>query len=424
MENLPIGSSSLAVNLAVMVVSLLLVAFFSSSESSLISVNKIRLRSLAEQGNKAAQAALRVVQKHDKFFATILLTENAFIIFSSSMGTAIAIALFGPGEETIILATVVMTVLVVTFGEITPKTFAATAADRMALWVARPVEWIMWLETPLIVLFTFIPNLILRGLPGKSHLPTVTEAELRMIIDIGGAEGTVDETEQEMLHNVITFSEHYVREVMTPRPEMQWLDKDAKLQDFFAVFCESYHTRFPVYDGNPDNVVGVLYIKDLLGAMAQGSVTSDTPLASLLRTPLFVPETKRIGDLFVEMREQRQPMAIVVDEFGGTAGLVTLKQMIEEIVGPAGDELQAEATEFETIDDRTVQVDGGMRIEEMNDELAFDLPQGNYDTVAGFILDTLGHIPKPGEQLRYRDLRITVSEMDGVRIEKVLVTKG
>ncbi|MBI4496826.1 MAG: HlyC/CorC family transporter [Chloroflexi bacterium] len=424
MENLPLGSSSLILNLAVLVVSLVLVAFFSSSEASLISVNKIRVRHLAEQGHKAAQAAQRVVQKHDKFFATILLTENAFIIFASSMGTAIAIGLFGPGEETVLLATLVMTVLVVTFGEITPKTFAVQAADRMALLVARPIEWVMALETPLIALFTFIPNLILRGLPHRGMVPSVTAAELRMIIDIGEAEGTVEETEKEMLHNVIAFADRYVREVMTPRPGMIWLNQDARLQDFFTCFSQSYHARFPVCQENPDNILGILYIKDLLRAMARGAVTSETPLTTLLRPAFFVPQTKKVVELFQEMREQRHQMAMVVDEFGGTAGLVTLKQIIEEIVGHVGDELQAGEKEFQAIDERTVQVDARMRIDEINEELGLTLPEGDYETVAGFLLDVLGHIPQSGEQVRFGDLGFTVAEMDGLRIEKVLVTRG
>ncbi|MBM2826217.1 MAG: hypothetical protein HW403_281 [Dehalococcoidia bacterium] len=425
MESLPIGASNLWIGLITVLLSLAVVAFFSSSEASLISVNKIRIRHLAEQGNGSAQAVQRVIGRHDKFFATILLTENAFIIFSSSMGTALAIGILGEGEQSIVIATLIMTFLVVTFGEITPKSLAAQASEKFSLIVARPIEIIMALETPIIAFFTIIPRAVARML-GHRIVPTtpfVTEAEIRMLIDIGGVEGSVEEAEREMLHKVFSFTDRQAMEVMTPPPEIMWLDKDATLADFYALFARSFHARFLVCDGNPDSAIGILYIKDLLKAQAEGLIDQNSPLGILVRPAYFVPETKRIGALFEEMKSGRHQITIVVDEFGGTAGLLTLKQLIEEIVGVVGDELQQEEKEFETIDENTVHVDGSMRIDQANDELSLALPEGDYETIAGFILYSLGRIPHEGEQVVYKNLKLVVTEMKGVKIEMVLVTK-
>ncbi|MBI2885568.1 MAG: DUF21 domain-containing protein, partial [Chloroflexi bacterium] len=268
MDVLPIGSSELWVNLLVLLISVLCVAFFSSSEASLISVNKIRIRSLAARGSTAAMAVQRVLQKHEKFFATILLTENTFIIFASSMGTALAISLLGGREEAVLLATVVMTILIVIFGEITPKTLAALGAERFSLLAARPIEVIMTLETPIIAFFTLIPRALIRLLGQRLHTgsPFVTESELRMLIDISETEGTLERAEMKMLHRVFEFTDRLAREVMTPRPEIYWMDKDATVDDFLPVFAQSYHARYPICDQSPDNVLGILYMKDLLQA--------------------------------------------------------------------------------------------------------------------------------------------------------------
>ena len=425
MESLPISSSDLWINALILLVSVLCVAFFSSSEASLISVNKIRIRNLAEQGNAGAQAVQKVLHNHEKFFATILLTENAFIIFASSVGTALAISLFGEAEQSIILATMAMTVLVVIFGEITPKTLASLASERVSLIAARPISLIMRLETPLIAFFTLVPRLLIRLLGRRLHTgsPFVTEAELRMLIDIGQTEGTLESAEIKMLHRVFEFTDRLAKEVMTPRPEIQWVDKDETLKDLLILFAETFHTRYLLCDGEPDNILGVINMKDVLRAQSANEVTSESSLQHFMRPVLFVPETKRVGELFEEMRSAGHQMAVIVDEYGGTAGLVTLKQLIEEIVGRVGDETTGQEQEYESIDEHTFQVEGAMRIDEAREALGLDLPEGDYETVAGYLLFVLGHIPQQGELVRHENYRLTVAEMSGVKIEKVLVTR-
>jgi putative hemolysin len=210
---------------------------------------------------------------------------------------------------------------------------------------------------------------------------------------------------------------------MTPRPEVAWVGEGTKLADFLAIYAESPHTRFPVYRGSIDDVVGILSIKDVLMAQAKGSLEKKSGIDDLVRPVQFVPETKRIAQLFAEMQSQGYPMVVVVDEFGVTSGIVTMEQLVGEIVGEMGDELVKVDKDFEVIDDRTIQIDGGMRVEEANEELGLELPTGDYDTVAGFLLSLIGRIPKEGEQVRYGGLKLAITKMGGLRIEKILVTK-
>ena len=412
--------------LALLLVSIIMVAFFSSSEASLISVNKFRIRHLAEQGNRQAQAVNRVVRNHEKFFATILFTENAFIILASSVGTAMAISMFGESSITLLLTTLVLTVFIVAFGEITPKPLAAQAAERWSLIVARPIEIIMAAETFFIYFFTLLPKGMLLLMGGKKivETPSITEGELRMLIGISQTEGMVEEQEAQMLEKVFRFGDRQLREAMTPRTELVWVEVGTTLKEFLAIYKDHSHTRFPVFEDQVENVMGALSVKDVVAAISRGAISDDDLVTGLLRPVDFVPDTKLVGTLFREMQKVGSQIAMAVDEFGGIAGLVTLKQLIEEIVGPVGEEGMQPEVEYETIDENTFHIDGGMQIEEANEELGPDLPKGDYETVAGFVLEALGHIPAEGEHFRHNSLRLVVTQIRRVRIERVMVTKG
>jgi putative hemolysin len=421
---LPIGEPNTLVSIGILLISVLMVAFFSSSEASLISVSKIRIRSLAERGNKAAQAARSLWEHHDKLFATILLTENTFIIFASSVGTTLALVLFG--EQGLLVASLVMTVLIVLFGEITPKTFAARNSERMSLLVARPITVIVKVLTPVIYVFTLIANALIsvvsRGREFQS--PFVTPEEIRMLATIGEEQGTVLEMEREMVHKVFEFGQRQVREVMIPRPDIVGIAIDASLESLLSTFANSSHSRFPVYSGDLDNVVGFVSIKDILLAMANGSTGGEVALRELVRPTIFVPETKQVGQLFHEMRTQHMQIAVVIDEYGGTAGLATLEELVEEIVGRLTDEWVTEPLLVE-VDEHTVRVDGLMRIDEVNREIGTRLPEADdYDTLAGFVLYQLRRVPQEGEKLSYGDVELTVEEMKGPKIEKLLIKKA
>jgi putative hemolysin len=243
------------------------------------------------------------------------------------------------------------------------------------------------------------------------------------MISVGHKEGTVEAEEAEMLHNVFDFGTRPVREVMVPRPEVICIEQGSKLADFLLLYAESPISRFPVYQENMDNVVGILSVKDVLMALARGSIDNRGVINELVRPAYFTPEIKPISELFTEMRDKNYRMAVIVDEYGGTAGIVSLSRLVEEIVGPVGDELAAAEKEYEAINEYTFQVDGGMRIEEANEEMGLELPEGDYETVAGFALHLLGYIPKPGEQLRYKGLKLVITKMRGVKVEEILLTK-
>jgi putative hemolysin len=210
---------------------------------------------------------------------------------------------------------------------------------------------------------------------------------------------------------------------MVPRPEVVCIEQGSKLADFLALYTESPLSRFPVYQENMDNVVGILSVKDVLMAQAKSTINNEGVIDDLIRPAYFTPETKRISELFTEMRDKNYRMAVVVDEYGGTAGIVSLSRLVEEIVGPVGDELAAVEKEYEIINEYTFQIDGSMRIEEANEEMGLELPEGEYETVAGFVLDLLGYIPRTGEQLRYKGLKLVITKMRGMKIEEILLTK-
>ncbi len=404
-------------------VCLLLSSFFSSSETAFISLQRIRLEHMVDTKVKGAERVLRLIQRPEKLLSTILLGNNLVNTAAAALGTALAISLWGE-EYGILIATVVVTILILIFGETTPKTLATQHTERLSLALARPIEVISWLFTPFVAALSWIAlafSKLLGGTPVPRSL--VSAEEIRTMISVGHKEGTVEEAEAEMLHKVFDFGDRPVREVMVPRTEVVWVEKGIRLADFLTIYTESPLSRFPVYQENMDNVVGILSVKDVLMAQAKGTINDEATIDDLVRPAYFTPEFKRISELFTEMRDKNYRMAVVVDEYGGTAGIVSLSRLVEEVVGPVGDEFAEAEKEYETINEYTFQIDGGMRVEEANEEMGLELPEGDYETVAGFILDLLRHIPKTGERLRYKGMNLVITEMRGVKIEKVLLTK-
>jgi putative hemolysin len=256
--------------------------------------------------------------------------------------------------------------------------------------------------------------------PAKS---LVSEEEIRTMISVGHQVGAVEETKAEMLHKVFEFGDRPVSETLIPRTEVVWVEKGTKLADFLNIYAQTPLSRFPVYEENMDNVVGMISVKDVLMALAKHTISDEDTIDDLVRPAYFAPESKRIGELFSEMQNKNYRMAVVVDEYGGTAGIVSLSRLVEEIIGPVGDEFAEAEKEYEAIDEHTFQVDGSMRIEEANEEMGLGLPEGDYETVAGFILNLVGRIPEQGKRIKYKDLKIEITKMRGLKIEEVLVTK-
>lgn len=422
---LPLGSENLPLTIALMVLCVILVALLAGSEAALLSVSKIRIRNLAEQGVKSALAVAKLVEKHDKLFATILTTENFFIIIASSLGTAMALKMLGPNM--LILASLVLTVLVVIFGEITPKTFAAQNAEKVSLLVARPMLWLVTITSPFISILTAITATLLRltGQHGRVHSPFVTEEELRMMIDVSSTEGVLQREERELLQNVFEFGDTVASEVMVSRTRVVALDEDATFRELLQTAAETGHSRYPVYRESIDTVVGVVHLKDALVTLAEDPGALDMPILPLMKAPVFIPENKKIAELLPLMQKRRLQMVIVADEFGGTEGIVTIENLLEEIVGDIEDEHHVDdEAEVQTVDEKTAVVDGTVTIDDVNEQVQINLPYGPYQTLAGFIMTQLGHIPHAGEKLVYDSIEFTVTEVHGPRVEKVTIVKA
>ncbi len=409
--------------LILFVVCLVLAAFFCSAETAFIGTQKLRLQHLIHTGHPRAKVVARIVEHPEKFLATVLLCINFFETAVATLGTLMAISLWGENIGAAV-ATIVVTVLTLVLAELIPKSLATRYGEKLALFYATPVEITATILYPFVFVLNHIGIRFTRMVGEEDEAkPTISEAEFRTAITVGEAEGVVGERAAEMLHNVFDFGNRPVREVMVPRPEVIFIEQGSTLADFLKLFAQYPLTRFPVYHENRDTVVGILSVKDVLMAQAMGTITSDSPIDEMVRPAYFTPETKRISELFVEMKDKNFRMAVVVDEFGGTAGIVSLTRLVEEIVGPVGDELAQTEKDYEVIDEFTFQIDGGMRVEEVNQEMGLGLPEGDYETVAGFVLHLLGRIPKQGEQLKYKDLKLVITRMRGVKIEEVLVTK-
>ena len=401
---------------------LLLSAFFSGSEAAFLSLRKVRIRHLVESRIAGAKRVARMVDQPEKVLPTILLGNNLVNTAFAALTTVIMISLVGEGRG-IIVATVASTVTLLVLGETLPKTVAIRHSEPLFFFSARVLEWLDRLLLPLVVLLHWVNRMLVMRLGSDSRV-LFTEEEIKVAISIGMETGAVEEQEAQMLEKVFRFGDRQLREVMTPRTEVVWVEAGTTLKEFLAICQGHSHTRFPVFEGNAENVAGALSVKDVLVAVAREEISDDDSVTDLIRPVDFVPDTKPVGTLFREMQKVGSQMAMAVDEFGGIAGLMTLKQLIEEVVGPVGEEGMEPEMEYVTIDENTFHIDGGMQIEEANEELDLDLPEGDYETVAGFILEALGHIPTEGEHFRHNGLRLEVSQMRGVRVEKVIVTKG
>ena len=363
-----------------------------------------------------------MLRRPEKLLSTVLLGNTFVNTAAAALATALAIGVWP--DQGVLIAIVALTVTLLVFCETTPKTFATLHTERLALTFGRPLEIFSWLFTPFVTVLSWIASRFSK-LVGVKPAPgsLVSDEEIRTMISLGQRQGEMEHAEAELLDKVFEFGDRPVREVMVPRPEVVAIEQGSRIAEFLALYAEHPLSRFPVFDENMDNVIGILAIKDVLMAEAKGSINQQSIVNDLIRPAHFTPETNRISELFTEMRDRNHRMAVVVDEYGGTAGIVSLTRLVEEIVGPVGDELAAVEKEYEVINAYTFQVDGGMRIEEANEELELELPEGDYETVAGFILYLLGRIPRPNEQLRYKDLKMVITDMRGMKIEKVLLTR-
>ena len=414
----------LEISIPLMVVFLIFSAFFSSSEAAFLSLQRTRIAHLVTSGVPGSERIASMIGQPERLLSTILLGNNLVNVAFTALVTVLIVKIDALGEGGgIVVATVVGTTALLIIGEIIPKTIAWRNAERAAFLYARPLKWVETLMLPLVIILQWTSRRVSSALGGVSVRQSITEGEFRSLIDIGEAEGTFEPVEAEMLENVFRFGDRQVREVMTPRTEIVSIERGATLREFLSVYAENSHTRFPVYKETVDDIIGLISAKDILKAMSTRGIDYDGSVTDLTRDAHYVPETKRISELFDELRQSGNQMAIAVDEFGGLAGLVTLKRLSEEVVGPIGEEGVAPEEEYETIDKDTFQVDGGMSIDEVNEELEIGLPSGDFETIAGFALEVLGHIPAEGEQFDYGLLSFEITQMDALKIETIRVTR-
>lgn len=405
--------------LITVIILLCLSAFFSSSETALTTVNQIRMRTLADNGDKRAARVLRVTGNPGKMLSAILIGNNIVNLSASSISTSLAIHLFGNTGAGI--ATGILTFLILIFGEVTPKTMATIKADSMSLTVAAPIGFLMKILTPVI----FIINKLSLGLMFLLHVnikdaqKKMTEEELRTIVDVSQENGVIEHEERDMIHNLFDFGDAEAKEIMVPRIDMTFVQADATYQEVLDIFRQDMFTRLPVYEDSTDNVIGIINMKDFL-------LQNDTPefsVRNLLREPYFTYEHKNTADLFLEMRKSSISLAIVLDEYGVTAGLITLEDLLEEIVGEIRDEYDAdEEDDITRISDRELYVLGSANLNDVSEALSLHFTSDDYDTIGGYCLGLLDHLPEKNEIiLTDNNILLRIDRMEKNRIERIYI---
>lgn len=405
--------------LITVIILLCLSAFFSSSETALTTVNQIRMRTLADNGDKSAARVLRVTGNPGKMLSAILIGNNIVNLSASSISTSLAIHLFGNTGAGI--ATGILTFLILIFGEVTPKTMATIKADSMSLTAAAPIGFLMKILTPVI----FIINKLSLGLMFLLHVnikdaqKKMTEEELRTIVDVSQENGVIEHEERDMIHNLFDFGDAEAKEIMVPRIDMTFVQADATYQEVLDIFRQDMFTRLPVYEDSTDNVIGIINMKDFL-------LQNDTPefsVRNLLREPYFTYEHKNTADLFLEMRKSSISLAIVLDEYGVTAGLITLEDLLEEIVGEIRDEYDAdEEDDITRISDREFYVLGSANLNDVSEALSLHFTSDDYDTIGGYCLGLLDHLPEKNEIiLTDNNILLRIDRMEKNRIERIYI---
>lgn len=417
-------------------------AFFVAAEFALVSVRKTRIEELAAQGNATARTVKHVIHDPDRFIAA---TQLGITIASLALGwigePAIAHLiepLFGflpgsliseatAGAIATLIAFSIITFLHVVVGELAPKSVALNYPEQSSLIVARPMVIFESIFRPAIWALNGAGNWLLRliGLNRPTgHQLVHSVEELKMLLSASTAGGELEPVEREFAERAFEFADRQVTEVMIPRTSMVAVEDTATIQDFLDLFAQISHSRFPMYANTLDNIVGFVWVKDVLRAMAKGPGARSDLLKGIMRNALYVPETKEIGALFGEMQKQKIQLAIVLDEYGGTAGMVTIEELIEEVVGPVSDELAMTAPMFRRLEEGQIEAEGSVSVEDANEFFNLDLPESDdYETLAGLVMTRMGRVPKEGDNTRIGTIKLTVTKMRGPKIEKILLSR-
>ena len=404
------------IQLLIIILLIGLSAYFSSAETALTTVNKLRIRSMADNGDKKAKTLLKIIEDPGKMLSAILIGNNIVNISASSLMTTLAMDVFG--SKAVGFATGLLTLLILIFGEITPKTIATISAEKLALGYAKSIYALMVCMTPIIFIINKLSMgvlLLLRVDPNAKN-ETITEDELRTIVEVSHEEGVIESEEKKMINNVFDFGDTLAKDVMVPRIDMTFVNVDATYDQLIEIFREERYTRIPVYEDTTDNVIGIINMKDLLLLES----TENFSIRDHLRQPLYTYEFKKTAELMVEMRQTFNNIVIVLDEYGATAGLITLEDMLEEIVGEIRDEYdEDEENSFVEVRPGEYLVEGSMKLDDLNDRLELELESEDYDSIGGLVIGLLDHLPEEGEEVVYENLRLVVDSVDKNRIDRI-----
>jgi CBS domain containing-hemolysin-like protein len=391
-------------------------AFFSSAETAFSSVNKIRLRNYEEEGRRGAKKAVDIAENFDKTLSTLLVGNNLVNIAAATLSSQIAIQLFGPSLG-VFISTFVVTILVLIFGEIIPKSLAKEYAESYALKTSGILFLLIQVLYPVTWVFLQIKKLVTLFLRNKESAPSVTEEEIKMLIQISEDEGVIGKNEKELVHRSLEFDDIIVHEILKPRPDMIAVEVNQTISEIKDVFLKEHFSRLPVYEGNIDNVIGILSERDFLSAYIEDGVNLD--LKSLIRNPLFVVESMKISSLLPELQKQKVHMAIVIDEFGGTSGLVTLEDLLEEIVGEIWDEHDVSFNQVKQVGPSSYVVDADYSIDDFAEFADIDVPTTSNHTLGGWLIEEFQRIPKVGEEFLYQNLILKIEKAEEKRVRQV-----
>lgn len=414
--------NSPTLQLIIILILLVLSSFFSSAETALTTVSKIRLRSLADEGNKRAKKVLNTIQNSSKLLSTILIGNNIVNIYASALTTTLFTSLFG--NKAVGIATGVLTLLVLIFGEITPKTLATQYSLQMSMFAAYPISWLMIVLTPVIFILNLITGGIFRlfGIDPSAQKESITEAELRTIVDVSHEEGVIEQEERFMISNVVDFGDALSKDIMIPRADVVAADVYSTYEELVEIFKSETYTRIPIYEDSKENIIGILNIKDLFFYREIYDIEY-FDLRSILRKPLFVYEYQKTSQIFADMKTSSDSMAIVLDEYGLASGIITMEDLIEEIVGDIRDEYDENENDYiKKIDEQTYDIDASIKLDDLNDALHTHFSSEDYDSLAGLVIELLDKIPAENEEVSCAEAHFRVTEVHRNRIERVTLT--
>jgi putative hemolysin len=403
-----------------LVILLIFAGFFSISETALTSINKIKLINMIENDVRGAKTIDKVTKDKSKLLSSLLLGNNLVTIGASVLATSITINFFGNNTRAITTTTITLTIIVVIFCDIIPKVYATHKAEKVSLFISKPVKICIAILSPVVYFFTIITSVFLKlmGIKEDQKAVCMTEDDLKSIVNVGHEEGAIETNDKEMINNVFGFGNYDAKDVMTPRTDLASIPNTATYDEVKSIFKEDYFSRIPIYKDNIDQIIGILHIKDFIFSAKTGD---DFNLEEIMREALFTYESKSIKDLFHLMRVNSISIAVILDEYGGTAGIVSIEDLVEQIVGEINDEYDDEEVGIEIIQEKEYVVEGITRIEDVNEVLDIKIKSEDFDSIGGYVIGLIGHIPENGHVVEHHNIKFVIEVMDKNRVEKIRI---